>query len=282
MNLKLIKQLCCIPVSELKKVLYNFLHQYGYKNIKKSSNFIIAEGKDPICLIAHMDTVFSSTPTMNSFLYDKNKKILWSPYGSGFDDKTGIYSILTLIHAGVHPSVIFTDGEEVGGIGAHELIAQFPHCPFKDCRAIIELDRANEKDMVFYNCNNENFIEFIEKYNFEFAYGSFTDISIIAPVWGIAAVNLSTGYVDEHTFSERLYCTWCDTTIEKVKKIILDSKEMPAFNYIPISHFNDLKGCLFCGRHLKKNILIKDAIDPSYNYYCCPSCYKKYEIKENI
>lgn len=286
MNLRLLKDLCCVDVPRLRKILCKFLYGHGYKNIKHTQGYIMAEGTLPICLIAHMDTVFKFIPHKDNFLYDKAKHVLWSPYGSGFDDKAGIYSIIEIIEAGFRPSIIFTNEEELGGIGAHSLIKQYPQCPFQDCRALIELDRANEKDMVFYNCANEDFADYIEKYDFELAWGSFTDISVIAPAWEIAAVNLSVGYLDEHTASERLYCDWCDATIEKVKGIMRDSEAMPSFSYITMERDSYKKmftstGCLFCGRSSKENIHVKDPISADWDYYCCPTCYKTYGLEED-
>lgn len=288
MNLKLIKELCCMHVPQLRKVLCKFLYAHGYKKIEHARGYIMAEGTLPVCLIAHMDTVFNAIPDKDEFIYDKVKKILWYPYGAGFDDRTGIYGIMTLIEAGYHPSVLFTNEEEIGGVGAQDLIKNFPQCPFRDCRALIELDRAYEKDMVFYSCVNETFANYIEKYGFELSWGSFSDISLIAPKWEIAAVNLSIGYVDEHTSSERLYCDWCDATIEKVKKMLDDAEGMPSFSYIadivPNQYYKQMfssKACLFCGRALKNNIHMKDALDPSWDYYCCPSCYKTYHLEED-
>jgi len=288
MNLKLIKGLCSINIHQLRKILCKFLYGHGYKKITNTTEYIMAEGALPICLIAHMDTVFKTVPDKEDFFYDKTKKVLWSPNGSGFDDRAGIYSIIQILEAGFRPSIIFTNEEEVGGLGARALVADHPQCPFKDCRALIQLDRANEKDMVFYNCVNEDFADFIEKYDFELAWGSFSDISVIAPMWEIAAVNLSVGYVDEHTTSERLYCDWCDATIEKVKRIMADAEGMPSYSYLigtpnqsyqRMFSIND-KACIFCGRTLKNNLHIKDPLSSGWNYYCCPSCYKTYGLDD--
>ena len=284
MNLRLMKKLCMLPQNKLRKILIKFLYSKGYENVIHKDSFIIAEGDLPICLIAHMDTVFRYEP--EEFFYDLQKKVLWAPGGAGFDDRAGIYAILNLIEKGHKPSVIFTDKEETGGIGARELIVTFPECPFKDCRALIQLDRANKNDAVYYHCNNSAFENWVEKYGFKFDWGTFSDISIIAPQWKIAAVNLSVGYVDEHTESERLYCGWCDNTINKVDKMLNDSKKMMSYAYIPgmtnrmVSRYNKIN-CLICNTELEKGqgfyIPHKD-----FPYHICDKCYYEYYLQDEM
>ena len=232
MNINLIKKLATLKQDNLYNILIKFLRTHDYKNIIRYPHFIMADGQDPICLLAHMDTVFTNPPINEEFIYDAEQTILWSPYGSGFDDRAGIYAIIQLVLQGHRPHIIFTDLEEVGGIGAQELIKLYPKCPFKKCKALIQLDRANEEDAVYYDCGNKYFEKFITRYGFVTDIGTFTDISIVAPVWGIAAVNLSVGYLDEHTTSERLVCKWLDKTIERVSKIIEDISSEKKFKYI--------------------------------------------------
>ena len=280
MDLKLIKQLCKYDKDQLRIQITKFLFDHGYEHIYKGKNgaFIFAEGTLPICLIAHMDTVFKTPPLEEDFLYDSRKKVLWAPGGSGYDNRAGIYSIMQIICAGFMPSVIFTDDEEKGCIGAKALVKAIPKCPFKDCKCLIQLDRANHNDSVFYDCANENFETFINKYGFETDIGSFSDISVIAPAWGIAAVNLSIGYLDEHTDNERLVCSWCDETIVKVKKILTDAKNkgIKFYEYVPFK-YNFFAGdhCLICNNSLNGNSHLITGAN-SIPYHICENCYHQY------
>jgi len=244
MNLKLIKKLCSYEESDLEKVLIKYLQANKYPYNYKKNNYIIASGELPICLIAHMDTVFPYF--INEFYYDKEKKVLWNPYGAGFDCRAGVYAIIQIIEAGYRPSIIFTNGEEMGGIGACSLINDYPQCPILKCKSLIELDRMGKDDSVYYNCNNHKFKKYINKFGFKTNYGTFSDISILSPFWGIASVNLSIGYEDEHSKTERLHCDWCDRTIEKVKIILNNSTEMPFYSY-SLSEKNN-----YCGKQLNK------------------------------
>lgn len=274
MKLPLIKQLCSMDTETLKTVIKNFLKDKGY-NVIENDLFLIAEGELPICLIAHMDTVFPGPPAQ--FYFDSKEKVLWSPHGAGFDDRAGLYAIVDILeHTNLRPSIVLLDLEERGGEGAQSLVTRYSKCPFKDCRALVELDRANYNDSVFYSCDNKKFEDYINKFGFETAIGTFSDISIIAPVWKIAAVNLSIGYLDEHSYVERLQIDWCDEIIEKVKNILIESNSMPHFKYIEKNRkrifFGDNKTCLFCGKQVKNYYTVKDK---EYDYIVCDDCYSK-------
>lgn len=234
MNLKLIKKLCGLQKPQIERVISKYLFSIGYKKVYRKDDYILAEGDLPICLLAHMDTVFAYTQDPEDFFYDPVKKVLWAPGGSGFDDRAGIYAILQILNSDYKPHLIFTDKEEVGGLGAREVIRDFPACPFKECHCLIQLDRAHKDDAVYYNCDNPDFEKYINSFGFVTDWGTFTDISVIAPEWEIAAVNLSIGYEDEHTQIERLHTDWCDDTIRKVKKILNKSREMMDYAYIPV------------------------------------------------
>lgn len=287
MDLELLKKLCCLNEAQIHNVLLNMVKK-KYQKYWHENEFIMAEGDIPICLLAHMDTVFPQPPNIDEFYYDADKTVLWSPYGSGFDDLAGIYIIIELVLMGYKPHLIFTHGEEIGGVGAYSIIQNFENCPFKKCKALIQLDRAHEKDCVFYNCDNSKFTKYIEKFGFVEARGTFSDISIIAPQWGIAGVNLSVGYEFEHTSNELLHCNWCDNTINKVENILLKAKEMPYFKYIfkeypyqynNLGDFENEYHCLICNKKIKpKNrVLIQDQEFP---YYVCKNCYNLYYIED--
>lgn len=205
MNLKLIKKLCEMDTNDLENSLFDFLADNYSLAIGREGYYMFAEGDIPVCLIAHIDTVFDKYRSFTfrdpKWFFDTNENILWKPYGSGFDDRAGIYSIIKLINAGFRPHIIFTIGEEEGGIGAKKLIEDYPNMPFESCNFLIQIDRRGSNDAVFYQCANEDFIDYITSFNFVVAKGTFTDISFIAPSWGTAAVNLSCGYYEEHTES---------------------------------------------------------------------------------
>lgn len=96
---------------------------------------------------------------------------------------------------------------------------------------MIELDRQGKNDCVFYSCDNDDFIAYIESFGFIEDFGSFSDISILGPAWRICSTNLSVGYENEHTYIETLNISALLNTIEKVKKM-LQEESIPDFKYI--------------------------------------------------
>lgn len=204
--------------------------KYGKDKVTKTNDFLVAEGNIPVALVAHADTVFSIPPKL--FFHDKEEDVLWSPQGLGADDRAGIAAILSIISEGLFPHLIITTKEEMGGLGAQMLIRQFPQCPFKELHYIVELDRRGYNDCVFYECENPKFIKYVESFGFSFNIGSFTDISIICPLWGVAGVNLSVGYEEEHSKGEYLNLTYLTHTIQKVKKMLKQADRSKIFKYI--------------------------------------------------
>lgn len=279
MNLKLIKNLMRLEQNKLQKVLIQYLKNKGYSKIDATDMYIIAEGALSICLCAHVDTVFPILP--QEFYYDYKKKTLWSPDGMGADDRAGIYAIIQLIEAGFRPHIIFTNLEEIGGVGADALIKAYPICPFL-CKAIIQLDRHGKQDAVFYQCDNKKFKKIICSYSFKENYGTFTDISIIAPAWKIAAVNLSIGYYNEHSEIELLKCNELEWTIKKVTKILEDCNKWNFYEYIPAPKVpiwwqND--HCICCGKPLKVEDQIILGDEKCFDRtIVCEDCYNTYIV----
>lgn len=226
-DFKTFEQFVRMPQATLKKVMARWLRD-KYEQVVETEDYIYAIGTIPVALAAHMDTVFS-TPVEDLF-YDTRKNVMWSPEGLGADDRAGVFAIYQIVKAGFRPHIILSTDEERGCLGARKLSKE--SCPFEDLKYIMQLDRHGVNDCVFYECDNPEFVSYIEQFGFVEAIGSFTDITEYCPAWGVAGVNLSVGYVDEHTHTELLYVNALYTTIEKVKKM-LKEETIPFFKYIP-------------------------------------------------
>lgn len=229
---KTLCQIVKLREQPLRKAVANIIEKfYNKKDVVVTKNFVCAWGEIPVALVAHLDTVHPLPPI--EIFYDAEQSVIWSPDGIGADDRAGVFAILNLLTEGYRPTVIFTTGEEIGGVGAEAFIEAFPK-PQVPIHFIIELDRCGKEDMVFYDCHNPTFNKFIGNYGFIENWGSFSDICIIAPDWEVAAVNLSIGYEDEHTKWERLYCGLMMETIDKVRNILTDAAvSCPTFQYVP-------------------------------------------------
>ena len=260
-----------MSTEQIQLTMVKFLRNKGYKKITYNNYYIIAEGALPVTLVAHMDTVFNHLP--QKIYYDPAETILWSPQGLGADDRAGVCAIIKLIELGFNPSIVLTNLEECGGIGANELIKDYPKCPFSDCKAIIELDRQGENDCVFYDCDNKKFEKLINSYGFETELGTFTDINIIAPQWKTAAVNLSVGYYNEHSPIETLNITQLKSTINKVAQMLKNCEGWNNYEYIQRVDFPFVwnKRCVICDKELKDN---EGHLYSGFRL--CDSCFQLY------
>lgn len=199
--------------------------------------YVYAQGDFPVLLVAHMDTVHKKLPTIIS--YNKTKKTLSSPNGIGGDDRCGIYMVLEVVKK-YNCSVLFTEDEEIGCVGAEKFI-QTELAKELEFNYIIEFDRKGKNDAVFYDCENFEFEEFITENFFKTAWGSFSDISRLAPFFGCAAVNLSCGYYNAHTTNEYVVVPEMMTVIDEACKILERTTDEDKFEYIEAkySYYDD-------------------------------------------
>lgn len=223
-------ELCKASQKELKKFLGNYMIANGYDDVYEGDGFIYARGTLPVLLTAHMDTVHKEL--VKDYYEERvdGKHILRSPQGIGGDDRCGIYMILELIKT--HKcSVLFCEDEEIGGVGSDKFILTSLFDELKEMKYMIELDRANENDAVFYDCDNPEFTKFIiDNTDLKEAWGSFSDISNLAPAAKVAAVNISCGYYHAHTTGEEVVVEEMLHNIEVVRKLL--DVECEQFEYV--------------------------------------------------
>ena len=203
-----------------------------------SDGYVYAQGTFPVLLLAHMDTVHKKLP--NVILCDEKDGSLSSPNGIGGDDRCGVFMILEIIKT-YNCSVLFCEDEEIGGIGAKKFI-QTDLAKELQFNYAIEFDRKGKNDAVFYDCDNEEFEDFITKDFYRTAYGSFSDISVVAPFLKCAAVNLSCGYYNAHTTQEYVVITEMMESINQASKILERTTEKDKFEYVEAAYQNYYRG----------------------------------------
>lgn len=211
---------------ELKSYLHSYLIGCGYKVVNEDG-YLFAKGDVDILLVAHMDTVHKLTPAI---IVTKNG-VVSSPQGIGGDDRCGIYMITEIIKE-TKCSVLFCEDEEIGCVGAEKFVKGNHLTEIKDMRYMIELDRRGSTDLVFYDCDNPDFEEYLldnmEGYGTK--WGTMSDISTLMENSGVAGVNVSSGYHDEHTTSETINLKEMENTLKNVKELV--KKESDHFEYI--------------------------------------------------
>ena len=226
-------KICKLSQEKLKKHLFGRLENFGY-NVINEDGFLYAKGELPILLTAHMDTVHEITCRKYDVKKLDEKTIISSKDGIGGDDRCGIYMILEILKAGYRPSILFCEDEEIGGVGSRKFTKTEYIEDLKEMNYLIELDRANDKDAVFYDCGNTDFANFItETTGLKEAFGSFSDISVLSPACDVASVNLSCGYYNAHTTKEYVVMEEMLYIIEVVKKLL--DTESAQFEFMEIN-----------------------------------------------
>ena len=237
---KVFEKILKMTQKNLKNYVKIRLENMGYETYFKDG-YVYGKGEIPVLLVAHLDTVHAVTPYQLIYKDD----YLFSPQGIGGDDRCGVYMILEIIKE-LKCHVLFTEDEEVGCVGANKFTESGFRTLLQDkLNYIIEFDRRNGTDCVFYDCDNPEFESFIHKASdnyFKTAFGSCSDISYIAPALKVAAVNLSCGYYQEHTLEHYINITEMKKTIEKAKQIISTPCE-DKFEYIDSYSYYNMRGC---------------------------------------
>lgn len=221
------EKICRMSQKALKNHVKQKL-QSTHGEIMSGDGYVFAQGKFPVLLMAHLDTVHKKLP--NIIEYDETQDVISSPNGIGGDDRCGVYMIFKILKK-YNCSVLFCEDEEVGCVGADKFV-QTVLARQLSFNYIIEFDRANANDAVFYQCANDDFEKFITKEFYKKQYGSFTDICEVAPVVGCAAVNLSCGYYKAHTTSEYVVLSEMERSIVEACKILERTTENDKFEYI--------------------------------------------------
>ena len=196
---------------------------YGDEDCICNNDFVYAHGSK-IMLVAHLDTVHKEKPDF--VLFDKAKGIIWSREGIGGDDRCGVFSILYIIkycklNNIALPSILFTTNEEIGCLGAEKAANELKD--IVDLNYIIEIDRKGKDDMVFYDCQNNDFHKYIGSFGFKKQFGSSSDIRRLCPKWNVAGVNLSHGVYECHTTEEYVVVDEMFDTINKIIKMLEDN-----------------------------------------------------------
>ena len=217
--------------------LFDILSQkYCGQCTVSGGNFILVHGEAPVMLVAHLDTVHREP--VREIWKTADNEFLMSPQGIGGDDRCGVYALVNVFELSAKkPWLLFTCYEEIGGVGAEAFCEAYEYgelpSGLNDLKMLIEIDRRGRNDAVYYDCENRAFEAYITSKGFRTAQGSFSDISLVAPALGIAAVNLSSGYYNPHRLNEFIIRSEIDDVIGKVVEIVADAvgDEFPRFEY---------------------------------------------------
>lgn len=257
-------ELICKMTQDRVKKYVEMALKATHEDITVGDGFVFAKGTFPVLLVAHMDTVHDLLPSL--IVYDAENDSVSCAEGIGGDDRCGIYMILEIVKR-YNCSVLFCEDEETGGVGAKKF-TKTDLAKELTFNYAIELDRRGKNDAVFYDCDNEEFEDFITSDYYKTAYGSFSDISVVAPFLKCAAVNLSCGYYNAHTVSEYVVLSEMERGIKEVCKILARTTEDDKFEYVEAKYSNWYSGSYYKGSSYSSNYSWFDTYDEdNYTYY---------------
>jgi len=230
---KTFENICRMSQKDLKAHVVRELSK-THEKVYMGDGYVYAQGTFPVLLLAHLDTVHKHLPTL--ILCDAETGRMSSPQGIGGDDRCGVFMVLEVIKR-FNCSVLFCEDEEIGGVGANKFI-KTDLAKELEFNYAIEFDRRGKNDAVFYECDNEEFEDFITEEFYRTAYGSFSDISVVAPFLKCAAVNLSCGYYNAHTTQEYVVVTEMLASINAACRILERTTEKDKFEYVEMEYQN--------------------------------------------
>ena len=220
-----------------RQLFYHLQRLFADNNVACEGKYLLVKGEMPILLVAHLDTVHREK--VKNICYSEDGNILMSPQGIGGDDRCGVYALVKAYEqANKKPWMLFTCDEETGAGGARAFTESYAKKKLPQeldqIKCMVEIDRKGSRDAVYYDCANEDFENYISSKGFQTAIGSFSDISVLAPALGVAAVNLSAGYYHAHTQHEYIDRSQLETVIAKVGEIIQDAagEDFPRYEFI--------------------------------------------------
>lgn len=222
--------------------LFDTLSSKYWGAISNKGKYILVKGEAPIMLVAHLDTVHHDR--VKTICKSENGNIIMSPQGIGGDDRCGVYALTKVYkNATKKPWLLFTCDEETGGHGADKFVKDYANellpIELDDMKLIVEIDRKGKNDAVYYDCGNTDLEAYITSKGFKTQFGSFSDISLIAPAMGVAAVNLSSGYYNAHTQHEYINRKHLENTIATVSIIVAEASHEDFSRYEYVDLYDD-------------------------------------------
>ena len=221
------------------QVIKKFLSIPGAKRLEypvKSTPIIFVPGtrKDRVLLVAHYDTIPGDG--VKTMLEGTTIYSAYNNLGIGADDRAGCFALWLLRNLG--HSLLLVPDEEQGCLGSEHLVRKYPQT-LENHQFMIEFDRQDDYDLVYYDLESKEFHEYMAEayHGYAKARGIFTDICELVPAAGVCGLNVSVGYMYQHTNSELIEVFSFMRTMELTKQL-LNRKKLPKFEAPAISQYS--------------------------------------------
>ncbi len=177
-------------------------------------NLFLKIGESDVMFTSHLDTATNALTSINH-VFDENiiktdgKSIL------GADDKAGVVIMLNMIENNIPGLYYFFLGEEVGCVGSKKVSSDHSLEKIPYINKVISFDRRGTDSVITFQggsrCASDEFANALSKElnkcNVKFKYepdptGIYTDSAQFVKIYP-ECTNISVGYYNEHTHSER-------------------------------------------------------------------------------
>jgi acetylornithine deacetylase/succinyl-diaminopimelate desuccinylase-like protein len=231
-------QLLTMELGAAFEHVFDVLSELNYEVHTDFDHYIFgvpAGAVSPVMLVAHLDTLVPKDRQTGMHLKPVElvlqHDVLTNANGVlGADDRAGVYAVLEAARqATVKPLVLFTNYEEVGGLGVKRFIADGLLVPYvAQLRLFIEPDRKGFDEYVFYSWTLPSEVSaFVERFGFNADHGSYSDVKDLTEAYRVPHVNLSVGYLNQHSKDERLNLTALDRTVGCLADMLAAAETLP-------------------------------------------------------
>jgi len=291
--MKTIKELLCLTEHECFLYVEETLSELGIA-FYSTEHYIVTDihmKRSPLVCV-HLDTVSPIPPTEGTIV-EKDRTLSLRKNTTakclGADDRAGVWIALEMLRLGTKSEFEygFFRGEESGGIGSREFAES---CDIDDMYScFIGLDRGSKngvQNVAEYDYDNAELLQCFVERGFVASFGTFSDCSNLSSNCTLACVNLSVGYISEHTSKEKLYLDLMENTLDVMLEVEIKSSVYKA-DPRPVCDLHNWRNyskvtkvtsgmpicCDLCGRH--DRLFMRDGEQ------LCEGCIDVYARNEN-
>ena len=226
-----IKKLLQLSTDSCYTNVYKVLRELGGNVQAGKDSYIFCDFnyKMSTMLVCHIDTVDDQGGNVTLKDIVEYKGVITNNVGGyvlGADDRAGVYAVLKILRNRYNkklplPPVLFTLGEEFGGIGVREFIRD-DLLDDKKINFIIEPDRKGAKEYVVYHEPPEEVDKYVQSFGWHKQKGCYSDIYDLTDAYLIPSINVSIGYYLQHTDKEFLVVKEMEESIKTIERMLGD------------------------------------------------------------
>jgi len=220
-----LKYILTLEQDELADFVKSQIKKDKHKFYESKGDYILIPGNIPITFVAHLD-VAGDVPSAKiikkrgDILYLDQAHVTYNTVLGG-DNRCGVFILLQYLRRRKNrPNLLFTYDEEKGCIGASAFAQSKDTKWIENSMFCLSFDRKGFNEVVYYDVSISEFEDFIESFDLDACYGSFSDICKVCPSIGRCGANISSGFYSEHTNREYINFSATEHAYELSKLMI--------------------------------------------------------------